>query len=493
MKRWLWLGAAAVLAGALWFAARGKSHSTKPQALNFLFTCDVRGRLVPCGCFSGQLGGLTRISTFFGPPQAEEIRVDVGDALAGSADYERIQYGYLQQAFARMSYEALNIGHREARLNAAQLRALKAQAPVTMLSANLLDRATGAPLFETHKIVRHGAWRIALVGLMETRGLGEILGEGLLVEEPEVALGKLLPTLKSQADAIVLLAFADEAALAALARQFNEINIILGGKVRQPSQQLVQENRSLILATTNESRAVGVLQTRVLAAHRVEAIKGEVSLVSDQIPQDDAIAALAIAYRDEIRRTKLAIDDPATLQEDMVPGVQARAAYAGTESCAQCHAGAMQAWAKSGHAHAFASLFAFKADADPNCISCHTVGFGNPSGYERKWAGAKLADVGCESCHGPGSQHVAERTAGDEVTMRFRPIGAGDCQKCHHGEFSRPFAWDEFWPLIEHGKEMRPRISPEGEFERWKKAVPPALPASPAPVTPAKDRTLQRK
>ena len=40
------------------------------------------------------------------------------------------------------------------------------------------------------------------------------------------------------------------------------------------------------------------------------------------------------------------------------------------------------------------------------CIGCHTAGFGEPSGYLRKMKDTKLVDVGCESCHGPGSKHV---------------------------------------------------------------------------------------
>ena len=461
MKRWLWLVFAAAVGLGFWVAIGKKKTPTTPQALTFLFTCDIRGRLVPCGCFTGQLGGLTRIATLFGPKSAnDEIRVDVGDALAGRADYERIQYRYIQQGFARMGYEALNVGQREARLSATQLREIKANAPVPMLSANLLDRATGATIFESHKIIHRGPWRIALVGVLDGRSLGDTLGDGLSVEPMEVALGKLLPRLKGQADAIVLLAFADEEALTGLARQFYELDVILGGKVHQPSQQLVKENRSLILATTNESRAVGVLQTRLLAPGRMEAIKGEVSLVSDEIPQDADIAALAVAYRDEIRQTKLAIDDPATLREDMVPGVQARASYAGTQSCLTCHQTAGNVWKQSGHARAFFTLLEHKADADPNCLPCHTVGFGTPSGYRREFGADKLTDVGCESCHGPGSDHVAVRTFGGEANVHFRPIGAGDCQKCHHGEFSRPFAWDQFWPHIQHRKEPLPRTRP---------------------------------
>ena len=222
MKRWLvvLLAVAAVGIGAA-FAFRKKPAVPQPQPLTVLFTCDVRGRLVPCGCFTGQLGGLTRIATLFGKDDApDELRVDVGDAIAGGADFERIEYRYIQEAFAKMRYAALNVGWREAGLSAVQLREIKAHAPVPMVGANLLDKATGTPLFDTHKIVRRGGWRIALVGVLDPHGLGDALGDGLAVEEMNVALGKLLPKLRGQADFIVLLAFADEAAMANLARQF---------------------------------------------------------------------------------------------------------------------------------------------------------------------------------------------------------------------------------------------------------------------------------
>jgi hypothetical protein len=464
MKRWFLLAVFVALVAGAWLVLKPKHPTAPGQSLTILLTCDVHGRLVPCGCFSGQLGGLTRIATLFGPITPGQIRVDAGDALAGSADYERIQYGYIQQAFGKLGYDALNIGHREAYLSAAQLRELKARSPVTMLSANLLDKATGAPLFETYKIIERDGWRVALVGVLDGRSLGDGLGDGLAVEDMNVALGRLLPQLKGRADFTVLLAFADEAALTDLARQFYELDVILGGKVRQPSQQLTKENRSLILATTNEARAVGILQAAWRGPHLLAPLKGEVHLVSDQIPQDEGIAALAIAYREEIRRTKLAIDDPATLREDMVPGVQPRNSYAGTQSCLQCHPSAAKVWRESGHARAFATLAAFQADADPNCISCHTVGFGTATGHRRDaGAGSPFINVGCESCHGPGDEHVKARTFGGDIAFHFRPVGTGDCQKCHHGEFSRPFDYAEFWPNIAHGKEQTA-------------ASPPALP-----------------
>jgi hypothetical protein len=448
---------ALAVAGVAAWAFLVRKTATKPRDLTLIFTCDVRGRIVPCGCFTGQMGGLTRIASLAGKgAQPEVLKVDIGDAIEGPADYEQIEYRYIQHAFAKMGYDALNVGHREAQLSAPQLRDLKAKSPVPMLSANLLDASTRAPIFDAYRVVHRGAWRIALVGVMDSRGVGDALGEGLAVESMEAVLGKLLPALKAQADFIVLLAFANEAALSGLAKQFYELDIILGGKVVQPSQQLVRENQSLILATTNESRALGTLSVTLTAPSKITPIKGEVVLVHDHIHQDEEIAALAASYRSEVRRTRLSIDDPATLQQDMVPGVKAAASYIGSEHCLTCHPGAARAWQNSAHAHGWQTLISRDADADPNCIGCHSVGFGTPSGYRREFKSSKLVNIGCESCHGPGSQHVAQRAAGIADRDHFRTLGAGDCRKCHHGEFSRPFDWEKFWPAVTHGRESAP-------------------------------------
>ena len=399
------------------------------------------------------MGGLTRIATLFGTKPAEHrLRVDAGDAIEGAADFQRIEHLAILKAFAAMDYAAANIGHREAQLPLAHLRELRGKSPVPIVSANLLDAATRELVFESHRIIKTPA-RIAIVGVVDPRGLSDTLGEGLAVEKMETALGNLLPKLKADADFIVLLAFTDEQTLHALAREFYEIDVILGGNVSQPAQKLERENRSVILYTANQSRAVGTLALQLAAPHRAKVLGGEVLLVSDKIPEDSSIRQIAAGYRAEIRRTKLDLDDPAKLGADMIPGVKTGADFAGSESCLDCHAAAAGVWKQSQHARAFATLVAHEADADPNCIGCHTVGFGSPGGYRREFRAEKLTNVGCESCHGAGAQHVAGRQRGVADGAKFRPLGAGDCQKCHHGEFSRPFDFEKFWPLIQHGRE----------------------------------------
>ena len=431
--------------------------------LPIYFTCDTRGRLEPCGCFTGQFGGLTRLKTVLDADRSPAgLRLDVGDAIAGSQDYDVIEYGYMLRAFRAMNYDALNVGQREARLSAAQLRRIKHDSPVPILSANLIEGATGKPLFEPWRLIERGGFRIVIIGLLDPHALSEPAGDGLAVEDMEPALTRCLAEVRARADLVVLLAFADEAALTRLAQRFYEAHVILGGKVRQPAQELGKENRSLIYFVTNESRALGLLRMRLTRGRSPVSSTNEIRLLHDRIPQDPALRELAQAYRDEIRRTRLNVDEPGRAGEESVPGVRGAAEYVGNATCLKCHPTASAVWSKSGHATAFASLVERKADADPKCVGCHTIGFGTRTGYRRESGESKLVDVGCESCHGPGSLHAQRRDGGSSNEFTYRPLDAGDCQKCHYGEFSRPFNWNDFWPPIRHGKETQAAAAAAG-------------------------------
>jgi len=451
-----WARGLALLLGVLvagFFPGCSKPKPVQSE-LTLQFTCDVDGRLEPCGCFAGQFGGLTRLKTMLdAEPVAQVLRLDVGDAIGGHEDYDLIQYRYVLRAFGQMQYAALNVGAREAQLTLEQLRELRQASPVPMVSANLFDAAGGGLVFEPFHIVERGRFRIAILGVLDPRGPGDNLGAGLTVGDMANALIKQLPAARSKADLVVLLAFTDEATLAELARQFYEVQVILGGKVRQPSQALQRENRSLIYFVTNEARALGILRLLLEKGAPPQVAADEIRFLHDLIPQDEGFRAMAREYREEVRRTRLEVDDPANLAGDQIPGIRTSATYVGSAQCVDCHPSAAGIWRKSGHAHAFATLKERKADADPKCIGCHTTGFGRVSGYERQFGDTRLVDVGCESCHGPGSLHVRKQEGDASVNFAYRPLGAGDCQKCHHGEFSRPFDWEEFWPAIKHGME----------------------------------------
>lgn len=454
-KGFLAVAIAAVACAGLvwWFVLREEPERDFPLAI--YFTCDTQGRLEPCGCFTGQHGGLTRLKTFMeAEPDRPSLRFDVGDSIGGREDYDVVHYQYLLRAFAQLEFDAINLGHREVQVSASVLRDLARTSPVPLISANLLDAESGQPLVSPYRIIRRGAARIAVVGVVDPEGVRSRLGEGLQVEDMSATLATLLPELRSRADIFVLLAFADERTLTRLAEEFYEFSVILGGRVRQPAQKLIHENRSAIFFTTNEARTVGAMKAEVRDGRRLDVTDARVVFLHENIPEHEAFVALSDAYREEIRHTRLALDDLSGAHHEQVLGVDPTATYIGTEACVSCHMEEHRIWKSTGHSHAFATLQRKGADADPKCIACHTIGFGTPSGYQREFEERRMVNVGCESCHGPGSEHVAqriaERNSGDEVLFHFRTLSASDCTQCHYGEFSRPFRWEAFWPVIEH-------------------------------------------
>lgn len=148
----LCLVAAVLVGAALWAgsALRRPSEASAPQEavpLRLFFTCDTSGMLTPCNCFSGQLGGLTRLSTMYVLTDIDHsLKVDIGDALRGPQDYNLIEYRYILEAYAQMNYAAANLGAREAALGREDLALLASSSPVPLLSANVLDANTRRPL-----------------------------------------------------------------------------------------------------------------------------------------------------------------------------------------------------------------------------------------------------------------------------------------------------------------------------------------------------------
>ena len=93
---------------------------------------------------------------------------------------------------------------------------------------------------------------------------------------------------------------------------------------------------------------------------------------------------------------------------DLLP---ANADYVGSNACQSCHPTEFATWAGSPHGHALDSLNAKGQTNNADCLRCHTTGYARTGGFPEGGnpsAHADLASVGCESCHGPGGNHIAE-------------------------------------------------------------------------------------
>ncbi|MGD8241092.1 MAG: multiheme c-type cytochrome, partial [Armatimonadota bacterium] len=135
--------------------------------------------------------------------------------------------------------------------------------------------------------------------------------------------------------------------------------------------------------------------------------------------------------------------------------------FVGSTVCAGCHGvaktqsrnanggpeGAFDEWLQTGHAHAFQTLKDIGQHENPACTPCHTVGYGQESGFVSEQETPHLINVGCESCHGSGAEHASDPTANPAAV----PLSAEVCGDCHSG-FHHPTA--EQWSTSGHAEAL---------------------------------------
>jgi YVTN family beta-propeller protein len=167
--------------------------------------------------------------------------------------------------------------------------------------------------------------------------------------------------------------------------------------------------------------------------------------------------------------------------------------FVGVQVCAGCHTGPSMGyqfsrWRLGPHSRAYAVLatpeaveIARRLDVDgdpqksPECLTCHTTGqVSEEHGFEEAFS---LSDgVGCEACHGAGSEYVAEAIMRDPRAA----YGAGltrepqrTCAPCHEDGHGKPLDLDEGLKRIAH-----PTVPPE-TAERIEYKTPISLALSP--------------
>jgi len=129
--------------------------------------------------------------------------------------------------------------------------------------------------------------------------------------------------------------------------------------------------------------------------------------------------------------------------------------YVGARKCSSCHSkkligNQVDVWRKSAHANAYDTLAGDRAqevarkagvEGKPQkaeqCLRCHVTGYGLSAEHFAKGRPITIDGVGCESCHGPGSDYKKKKVMADADKARSLGLKipeAEDCQVCHNAE-----------------------------------------------------------
>ena len=131
--------------------------------------------------------------------------------------------------------------------------------------------------------------------------------------------------------------------------------------------------------------------------------------------------------------------------------------YIGNKNCWKCHIKEFKSWKETKMASAFDLLKPGqrakekrKAGLDPNrdytqdpeCLPCHVTGYGEPGGFVDIQQSPQLAGVGCEVCHGAGSEYTKdphmslknkEYKLSEVIQVGLAsPVSEESCTGCHN-------------------------------------------------------------
>lgn len=144
------------------------------------------------------------------------------------------------------------------------------------------------------------------------------------------------------------------------------------------------------------------------------------------------------------------------LSATMISAAAAPPGYAGNSKCRVCHLPQYKSWQQTKMARAYellkpgkAAVEKKKAKLDPqkdytqdsSCLACHTTGYGQPGGFRDITTTPDLGGVGCEACHGPGSDYLrpTHMSLQNKEYKRAELIAAGlvipdkqTCTVCHN-------------------------------------------------------------
>jgi hypothetical protein len=156
-------------------------------------------------------------------------------------------------------------------------------------------------------------------------------------------------------------------------------------------------------------------------------------------------------------------------KEDKTAGAAAgKMEYAGAKTCLPCHKDAYRVWLATKHQTAFQTLQLKGEQGSLDCLKCHTVGLLEPTGFDPLDPRDKVAGVGCENCHGPGSRHnalmeaakaagklpkhPAEKQDAAKVLqeLAIQQGSTDNCVKCHD-PYNSPKFEKSWWDKIKHG------------------------------------------
>jgi hypothetical protein len=391
----------------------------------FLTGSDL-GSLRPCGCSGGQLGGLEKRPAIFNRvPASRRLLVDTGGFIATEGEQDLIKFHIFFEALGLLRYDVVRLTAQDVEI--AERLGLLAVSPQGF---NILKSGGSGPAV-------FGRW-FADPGVTVN-----IASFDPRTAPPEQAARLFQGSGEAPVVNILILEYCDGDSLRDILAKASGIDCVVCPPDSDEPRLLSSPGAGPLAVTLGRfGRHIGRLRVTVSEREGRPTLQFDRIPVVEELPDDGALVQLYRHYQQLVRESGLLERHPKIPLPDGL-------AFVGSGACQRCHDYEYEQWSTKAHADALASLKRVGSDRDPECVLCHVVGMEYESGYITEEKTPHLKDVGCETCHGPGSEHI--QSFGQKRTRQPQM----SCVTCHTPEKSTGFAENEekYMQKIVHWRE----------------------------------------
>ncbi len=364
--------------------------------LVLLVTGRSGGLLETCNCSGPMVGGLSRRSGLvlsYRQAFPHTLLVDSGDLFW--VEPESLRNDYMLKGYARIGYDAVALGDQEWSMPPSRLRELLRSEPLSYLSTGV-DLDDGGPALPLQRQVTRqwGPLKVAVLSDMGKHSMLFLGGDRIqsLAFLPD-ELAERAKRLKAEGFVIIAVAQTGEEGTGKLALS-GLADLVIRAHCRNSAERLqdaqgndyTPASPGAPVVRAGGSEVVGVVAMKISGA-KVTAMEYRLEPAGERWPEDKRLLQIYQAYAHAAMRQSLDAQRKVGLE------------YVPSDQCGRCHRAQYENWTRTKHSRAYKTLAAAGRAGDPNCLMCHTSGFGTYRGFYSIKSTPRLANVNCQDCH----------------------------------------------------------------------------------------------
>ena len=380
-----------------------------------LITGGADGVMEPCNCGGVMSGGLARRTGLVRSYRSAFDNVflmDTGNALRMVRPGDP-RNRYVLKGYQQVGYDALALAAHEWHVPTDEASKLFMLDGITFLSTTLRPKGRTRHLMARDITRQLGEVKLAVLSDVPLDAL-QLVHPGRLGEisdsSPEALAGRIA-ALKEAGHVVVLATHSDDAQMARMVKSCDADLLVRGRTVLQ--QTVIDHVAGTPVFNAAGFGYVGVVALKVEDGE-IAALEYRLEAVDDRWPRE---LMLVRTYQEYMSAAAEYILGNVANQQGL--------AYVPSSKCGSCHEPQYKTWRSTRHAKAYQTLTDASREHDPDCLMCHTSGFGTTEGFSSFDKTPALANVNCQDCH---RFNIADH---QDAAFSVPRLDKRACMRCH--------------------------------------------------------------